>query len=56
MVRGEWGGDSEERGFTGSTIKDTWPKPRGSVEAGERGGFRWGGVEEWEKSHTTVIE
>ena len=29
------------------TIKDTWTKPRGSVEAGEGGGFGWGGVEGW---------
>ena len=25
--------------------KDTWTKPRGRVEAGEGGGFGWGGVE-----------
>ena len=28
---GEW--------FSGTTIKDTWTKPRGRVEAGEGGGF-----------------
>ena len=39
-------------GFTGTTIKDTWTKSRGKVEAGERGGFGWGG----EKMQTTVIE
>ena len=27
-----------------TTIKDTWTKPRGRVEAGEGGGFGWGGV------------
>ena len=40
MRRGQWG-----EGFTGATIKDTWTKPRGRVEAGEGGGFGWGGVE-----------
>ena len=30
-----------------TTIKDTWTKSRGRVEAGERGGFGWGGVEGW---------
>ena len=45
MGRGEWGGDSEERG-----LQDTWTKSRGRV--GEGGGFNWGGVEEWgEKAH-----
>ena len=34
-------------GFSGTTIKDTWTKPRGRVEAGEGGGFGWGGVEGW---------
>ena len=37
--KGQWG---EE--FLGTTIKDTWTKPRGRVEAGEGGGFGWGGV------------
>ena len=40
MGRGQWG---EE--ITGTTTKDTWTKPRGRVEAGEEGGFGWGGVE-----------
>ena len=40
MGRGQWG-----EGFSGTTIKDTWTKPRGRVEAGEGGGFGWGGVE-----------
>ena len=31
-------------GFSGTTIKDTWTKPRGRVEEGEKGGFVWGGV------------
>ena len=30
-----------------TTIKDTWIKPRGRVEAGEGGGFGWGAVERW---------
>ena len=47
MVRGDWGGDSEERGITGTTIKDTWTKSRGRVEVGEGGEFSWGGVEGW---------
>ena len=32
-------------GFSGTTIKDTWTKPRGSMEAVEEGGFGCGGVE-----------
>ena len=50
--RGEWGGDSGERGFSGTTIKDTWTKPRGRMEAEKRGGFGWSG----EKMQTTVFE
>ena len=42
MGRGQWG-----EGITGTTIKDTWTKPRGRVEVGEGGGFGWGGVEGW---------
>ena len=42
MGRGWWG-----EGFSGTTIKDTWTKPRGDVEAGEGGGFGGGGIEEW---------
>ena len=30
-------------GFSGTTIKDTWTKPRRRVEAGEGGGFGWVG-------------
>ena len=30
--------------------KDTWTKSRGRVEAGEGGGFGWGGVEGWGKN------
>ena len=33
--------------FLGTNIKDTWTKPRGRMEAGEGGGFGWGGVEGW---------
>ena len=32
---------------TGTTIKDTWTKPRGRVEVGKGGGFTWGGVKGW---------
>ena len=35
------------KGFSGTTIKDTWTKPRGRVEAGKECGFGWGGVEGW---------
>ena len=42
IARGEWGGDSGEKGFQG-----TWTKPRGRVEAREGGGFGWGVGEEW---------
>ena len=35
--RAQWG-----VGFSGTTIKDTWTKPRGRVEAREGGGFGWG--------------
>ena len=34
-------------GFSGTTIKDTWTKPRGREEAGEGGGFGRGGLEGW---------
>ena len=46
MGRGEWGGDSEERGLQ-EHIKDTWTKSRGRVEVVEGGGFSWSGVEGW---------
>ena len=36
------GGDSGE-GYSGRTLKDTWTKPKGRVEAGEGGGFVRGG-------------
>ena len=42
MGRGSWG-----KGFSGTTIKDTWTKPRGRRVAGEGGEFGWGGVEGW---------
>ena len=44
MVRGEWGGDSEERGLQ-ELLKDTWTKSRERVEVGEGGAFSWDGVE-----------
>ena len=33
---GQW-----EEGFSGTTIKDTWTKPRWGVGAGEGDGFVW---------------
>ena len=42
MGRGQWG-----EGFTGTTIMDISTKSRRRLEAGERGGFGWGGVEGW---------
>ena len=35
------------RGLSGTTITDIWTKPRGRGNAGEGGGFGWGGVEWW---------
>ena len=43
-------------GFSGTTIKDTWTKPRGRVEAREGGRFGCGGGSCGEKMQTTVIE
>ena len=34
------------KGFSGTTIKDMWPEPRG-VGSGEGGGDGWGGREWW---------
>ena len=42
--------------FSGTTIKDTWTKPRGRVEAGEGGGLAGVGWSGGEKMQTTVIE
>ena len=42
--------------FSGTTIKDTWTKPRGRVEAREGGGFGWDGVSGMEKMQTSVTE
>ena len=48
LVRGEWGGDSGEKGLQELlTIKDIWTKSRGKVEAGEGGGFGWGWGKGW---------
>ena len=38
----EWG-----EGFSGTTIKYTWRKSRGRVEAGEGGEFGQSGLEGW---------
>ena len=37
MERGQWG-----EVFSGTTVKNTWTKPRGRVEAREGGGYGWG--------------
>ena len=37
----------EEGRFSGTTVKDTWTKTRGRVEAREGGGFGWGWGEWW---------
>ena len=41
IARGEGEGTVWD-GFSGTTIKDTWTKPRGRVEAREGGGIGWG--------------
>ena len=44
--------EGKGEGFPGTTIKDTWTKPRGRVVVGEGGGVSWGEVEGWgEKAH-----
>ena len=45
MGKGEWG-----EAFSGSTIKDTWTKPRGRVDAREGGGFGWVELEGWREN------
>ena len=47
------GGKGE--GFSGTTIKDTWTKPRG-VESGEGGGDSWVGGRGRGKRQKTVFE
>ena len=42
MGRGQWG-----EGIAGTTMKDTWTKSRGRVEAGGGGEVGWGGMEGW---------
>ena len=51
MGRGQRG-----EGFSGTTVEDTWTKPRGRVEARQVGGIGWGGGSGGEKMQTTVIE
>ena len=51
MGRGQWG-----EGFTETTIKDTWTKPRGRMEARDGGGFGWGVGSDGEKMQRTVTE
>ena len=47
MVRGEWGGDSEERGLWELLSRTHGQNQGGRVVVGEGGGFTWGGVEGW---------
>ena len=42
---GQWG-----KGFSGTTIKDTWTKTKGRMEVREGGGFGWSGGEWWEEN------
>ena len=44
MTRGKWEGIvwGRREGFSGTTIKEIWAKPRGGVEAREGGGDGWG--------------
>ena len=51
MGRGQW-----REGFSGTTIKDTWTKPRGRVETREGDGFGWEWERGGEKMQATVIE
>ena len=49
VTRGEVGGDNaggggQGEGFSGTTIKDTWTKPKvGGISQGRRGWLGWGG-------------
>ena len=47
---------AENNQLTGTTIKDTWTKPRGRVEVEEGGGSAGVGWRDGEKRHTTVTE
>ena len=42
--------------FSGTTIKDTWTKPRGGVGSGEGGEDGWGGGSRVAKMKTIVLE
>ena len=56
IARGEWGGDSGERGLQELLIKDTRTKSRGRVEVRERGGLAGVGWRDGEKMQTIVTE
>ena len=55
MIRGEWGGDSEEGDYR-SYYKGHMDKIKGEGGAEGGRGFSWGGWRDGEKGHTTVIE
>ena len=42
-------------GFSGTSIKDTWTKPREGVESGKDGGDGWGGGEWWREEADNCI-
>ena len=46
---------AENNQLTGTTIKDTWTKPRGRVEVEEGGGSAGVGWRDGEKRHTTCL-
>ena len=54
ITRGEAGGDNGRKmgnGFSGTSIKDTWTKPKwGRIKGG-----KWGWLG-WEEMETTVFE
>ena len=56
MVRGEWGGDSEERGFQELLYRTHGENQGGGWRQGKEVGFSGVGYGGWEKMQTTVIE
>ena len=48
-MAGANGGGGRVEGFSGTTTKDTWTKPRRGVKLGKGGGDGWVGRERWEE-------